>query len=239
MSNNAQFAAIASLLGDPSRAAMLHALMDGRSLTATELATAAGVTPQTASGHLRLLIERHLVAVKPEGRHRYHRLASPAIAEMIEAVMRVASPQPATLKPLRVGPRDAALRRARTCYDHFAGTFGVALADALVRADFLELDHDAGALTARGVTALTKVGIAPEALAPTRPLPSGRVLCRPCLDWSERRLHLAGRTGAAICARSLAAGWHRRLAGTRAVSITPKGVTLFRETFGLVLDSRG
>ena len=132
MASNAQFAEVAALAGDPARAGMLHALMDGRALTASELAHVAGITPQTASSHLARMITAGLLAVEKQGRHRYHRLASPAVAQMMESIMQVASiPEPEPRR-LSVGPRDAALRAARTCYDHLAGHLGVALADAMV-----------------------------------------------------------------------------------------------------------
>src|SRR5215467_14187861 len=130
MATNARFAEVASLAGDPARAAMLHALMDGRALTATELAHAASVTPQTASGHLARMTTAGLLGVEKQGRHHYYRLASPAVAQMIESIMQVALIAEATTRPVVVGPRDAALRAARTCYDHRSGQLGVAQADA-------------------------------------------------------------------------------------------------------------
>ena len=242
MSNNAQFAQIATLAGDPARATILHALMDGRALTASELARAAGIAPQTASGHLQRLVEAGLLSVTPQGRHRYHRLASAAVAEMIEAIMRIAARPSLKDKAVRVGPRDTALRRARTCYDHLAGELGVALADALVRAGHLDLETESANLTDRGLQFLSALGI-DVATNDTRrsrradaPL-SGRMFCRPCLDWSERRLHLAGRAGAALCAHSFAAGWIRLIDGTRAVAITPKGARIFKSEFGAILGA--
>jgi DNA-binding transcriptional ArsR family regulator len=135
MASNAMFAEVAALAGDPARAGMLHALMDGRALTASELARVAGITPQTASGHLTRMTAIGLLSVEKQGRHRYHRLAAPAVARMLESIMQVASDLEPSRKRLTVGPRDAALRRARTCYDHLAGQLGVALADALVGQD--------------------------------------------------------------------------------------------------------
>ena len=132
MASNARFAEVASLAGDPARAGMLHALMDGRAQTASELARVAGVTPQTASGHLARMAAAGLLQVEKQGRHRYHRLASPAVAQMMESIMQVASGVEAMRPAPVTGPRDAALRAARTCYDHLAGRLGVALADALV-----------------------------------------------------------------------------------------------------------
>ena len=236
MASKAMFAAVASLVGDPARAGMLHALMDGRALTASELARVAGVTAQTASGHLARMTEVGLIGVEKQGRHRYHRLASQAVAQMIESIMQVASVLEPARRPLSVGPRDAALREARTCYDHLAGRLGVALADALVAGGYAELASDAGVMTQAGITLLGRVGIDIDALVARRGKRAPRVLCRPCLDWSERRPHLAGAVGAAICAHSLANGWVRRIAGTRAVAITPKGQRIFREQFGVRPD---
>jgi DNA-binding transcriptional ArsR family regulator len=237
MVSNATFAEIAALAGEPARAGMLHALMDGRALTASELAHAAGIAPQTASGHLARMTAAGLLRVEKQGRHRYHRLASPAVAQMMESIMQVASDVASdlrpTLRPLSVGPRDAALRAARTCYDHLAGRLGVALADALVAGGYAELAQDAGLVTDTGMKLLGRIGIDVEALSARRGNRSPRVLCRPCLDWSERRPHLAGALGAALCTHGLENGWIRRINGTRAVAITPKGERLFREQLGV------
>ncbi|MCC7016468.1 MAG: helix-turn-helix transcriptional regulator [Rhodospirillales bacterium] len=232
MSSNAMFAAVAALAGDPARASMLHALMDGRALTATELARAAGVAPQTASGHLARMTEIGLLGVEKQGRHRYHRLASPAVARMMETIMQVAADLAPPRAHLSVGPKDAALRAARTCYDHLAGRLGVALADAMVAGGFAEFTGDGGIVTDSGLALLGRVGLDTEALAARRARRSGRVLCRPCLDWSERRPHLAGAVGAALCAHGLKAGWIRRVDGSRAVRVTPKGLRVFQEQFG-------
>jgi hypothetical protein len=188
------------------------------------MARVAGITPQAASTHLARLAEAGLLAVARQGRHRYHRLASPAVARMLEGIMAVAeAPGPA---PLRTGPRDAALRRARTCYDHLAGRLAVAMADAMVARGHIELAEDGGAVTEAGLGFLRGLGIVPEAAS------RGRVFCRPCLDWSERRPHVAGRVGAALCAHCLGAGWVRRLPGTRALDVTPEGWRCLAEAFG-------
>ena len=229
MATITQFAEIAALAGDPARAQMLHALMDGRALSATELAAVGGVTAQTASGHLGRLTEAGLLTVERQGRHRYHRIADRAVAGMIESIMSVAATRVAP-PPVRTGPRDLALRTARTCYDHLAGRLGVALTDALTTGGYAEIASDAGLITTRGTAFFAGLGIAlPE------PSKRARVLCRPCLDWSERRPHLAGAVGAALCTHCLAAGWLRRQEGTRALAITPTGEIAFRPHFGLNL----
>jgi len=232
MVSNAMFAEVAALAGDPARASMLHALMDGRALTASELARVAGVAPQTASGHLTRMTAAGLLGVEKQGRHRYHRLASPAVAQMMESIMRVASD--VAPKRLATGPRDASLRAARTCYDHLAGRLGVAIADALVAGGHAELASDAGIVTDKGMRFLVRLGVEIDTLRPGER--TKRVLCRPCLDWSERRPHLAGAVGAAICTHAFGKNWIRRIEGTRAVAVTPKGQRVFREDFGARLD---
>ena len=235
MSNTAMFAQIAALAGDPARAGMLHALKDGRALTASELARAAGITPQTASGHLAKLTQAGMLAVQQQGRHRYHRLASAAVAQMMESIMRVASSAEASRPIIDTGPRDAGLRAARTCYDHLAGRLGVALADAMVAGGHIELSGDAGLVTDAGTALLGRLEIDADEIMARRDKRTGRLLCRPCLDWSERRPHLAGVVGAALCERSFALGWIRRIDGTRAVSITPKGRREIKEMFGTLV----
>jgi DNA-binding MarR family transcriptional regulator len=208
--------------------------MDGRALTASELAEVAGVTRQTASSHLARMITAGLLAVEKQGRHRYHRLATPAVARMLESIMQVASDrEPA--RRLSIGPRDQALRAARTCYDHLAGRLGVALADAMVDAGQVELASDAGVVTDAGMALFARIGIDVERLVAARARTGRRILCRPCLDWSERRHHLAGAVGAALCAHAFEAGWIRRIDGTRAVAVTRTGERMFRDVFGAQL----
>lgn len=229
MATSNRIAEVAAAVGEPARAAMLAALMDGRALTATELAEVAAITPQTASGHLARLASAGLIAAEKQGRHRYHRLASPEVARMIESVMQIAGGVTLSRPLLRVGPKDVALRHARTCYDHLAGTLGVSIADALRANGAVEIAGDAAALTETGRTQMQFLGI----LAPDDNTRGARPVCRPCLDWSERRPHLAGVLGAAICTHALDQGWVRGRPGTRALEITPSGRIGFRKAFGV------
>lgn len=220
-------AGVGALVGDPARANILSALMTGQALTAGELAWHASVTAQTASGHLARLVDGGLLAQTRQGRHRYYRLSSPLVARMLESVALVASVEgPARYRPGT--PRDEALRAARTCYDHLAGRLGVALADALSAGGHLELDDDGGRVTPRGEDLLAAFGIDLAASGRTR-----RCLCRPCLDWSERRPHLAGLIGARIAERCFELGWIERLRDTRAVAVTAAGAAGFEERFGV------
>lgn len=225
-------AEIGSLLGDPGRAGMLDALMGGRSLTAKELAGHAGITPQTASGHLARLLDAGLIVMAKQGRHHYHRLASPDVARLLETVAQFATrPSDGPTTPgVRTGPKDIAMRNARTCYDHFAGRLGVGIADALVDRGCVELDGDGGTVTEAGQVFLHGFGVTP---APGKR--SKRLFCRPCLDWSERRPHLAGAVGIAITCRCFELGWVRKMDGSRAVAITPAGQQGLRQTFGISL----
>ncbi|MFE1600045.1 ArsR/SmtB family transcription factor [Methylobacterium sp. ID0610] len=225
MVTTASVAEIGALIGDSARVAMMQALMDGRALTAGELAAAAGIAPQTASGHLAQLTAAGLLAVARQGRHRYHRIAAPAVARLLESLMQVAG----SVAPVpRTGPRDERMRLARTCYDHIAGRLGVALADALGAQGWIEIGDEAGLVTPEGLARLDAIGL--DLSAPSqgrRAVP----LCRPCLDWSERRPHLAGRLGAALCTHGLAQGWIRRHADSRALAVTPEGRRAYREVF--------
>lgn len=226
----ATIAEIGALVGDPARANMLTALLDGRALTARELAELAGVTPQTASGHLAKLMASGLICMEVQGRRHYHRLASAEVAQMLEA-MHVAG---AGLKPQgparRIGPADPAMRVARTCYDHLAGALAVGIADALSEdgAPFAS----ACSLSCQGEARLAAWGIDLEAARKGR-----KVFCRPCLDWSERRPHLAGALGVEILNRSIELGWLRRRFGRRELIITPIGRQGFREQFGVTLEA--
>lgn len=216
-------AEVAALIGDVARANILSALMGGRALTAGELARHAGVSAPTTSGHLAKLLEARLLALEKQGRHRYYRLASHDIAHAIEALMAIAATGPKRHRP--VGPKDEAMRLARTCYDHLAGRLGIALADSLCAREHIVLADGAGTMTEKGQRFLCDFGIDLDTEAK-------RPLCRTCLDWSERRPHLAGRLGAALLDRSLELGWIARVPDSRAIRITTAGQKGFAKTFG-------
>jgi DNA-binding transcriptional ArsR family regulator len=224
-------AELGALLGDPARASILTALIDGRALTATELAEVAGVAPQTASGHLAKLTAANLLDLRKQGRHRCYRVASPLVASMLESVMSVAAMQ---LPPRRTPSSrlDEGMRTARTCYDHIAGRLGVAIADTLVTRGYVLLADDGGEVTPAGADFLAAFGAALSRKG------LRRVFCRPCLDWSERRWHLAGAVGAALCNRCIDLHWIERAQGTRALTITPKGRRGFADNFGVILNQQ-
>jgi DNA-binding transcriptional ArsR family regulator len=230
MSANPHLAEIAALVGDPARAAMLAALLDGRALTATELAHVAGVAPPTASGHRGKLAAAGLLSRASQGRHRYYRLAAPRVGAMLEAIMLVADAGPACCgPPWRVG---AALRNARSCYDHLAGRLAVGLADALAAQGAIRLGDDGGEVTAAGLALFARLGVNVDSLG-------RRPFCRPCLDWSERRPHLAGVVGKALLDHALGQGWVARRADSRALDVTLAGRRGFAAAFGLAPEVYG
>ncbi len=212
---------IAALIGDHARAEVLTALMSGMALTATELAEVAGVTKQTISGHLAKLVEARMLVVEAQGRHRYFRLADPDVAQLLESLMSVAFRTGAVR--VRSSPREPALRKARVCYDHLAGELGVLMYDGMARAGAFTLDADGVQLTPAGRLIVGELGIDIAALASTR-----RRLCRTCLDWSERRHHLAGALGSALLARFEQLGWARRESGSRVLLFSSVGEQALR-----------
>ncbi len=213
----------ASLIGDPTRATFLMALSEERALPAGELARRAGVTPSTASTQLAKLVDGGLLTVEENGRHRYYSLAEPAIAAAIESLAVIAPRHPArSLKQARIG---SDLQAARTCYDHLAGDLGVALFDALLRQRVLARDLEP---TKKGSRWLDELGIDVEGAAKGR-----RPFARRCLDWSERRDHLAGALGAAIANRFFELGWIERTRSSRAVRVTEAGRTGLEREFAV------
>jgi DNA-binding transcriptional ArsR family regulator len=215
---------IGALIGDPARANILAALMDGRALTATELSDVAGVTAQTASTHLAKLEAGGLIRPQKQGRHKYFSLAGPNVGQLVESLMDFAADR-GHLRH-RPGPKDEAMRKARICYDHLAGDLGVLMFDSLVSRRHLNFDGTAIGVTGDGEGFLTGAGIDLASLRKSR-----RPLCRCCLDWSERRDHLAGSLGAALFDMILDKGWARRDAASRAIAFAPSGETAFRKLF--------
>ncbi len=214
-------ARVAALLGDPARANMLTALLGGQSLTAGELAREAGVTPQTASSHLARLQDGGLVTLRRQGRHSYFALSGQDVAGLLEQLMGLAVRTGHSR--VRPGPREPALRRARVCYDHLAGELGVALLDALVaRGAIADLDGSL-VLTEAGAALVSDFGVVLPA--------SRRPVCKACLDWSERRSHLAGTLGAALLTRIYELGWARRMEGARVVAFSAPGLAAFSRAF--------
>ncbi len=222
-------ASLSALIADPSRAAMLTALLGGIALPATDLARQAGVTRQTASAHLAQLVDGGLLRREAQGRHRYYSLANPDVADMLESLALLAPRAP--IRSLRMSHVATALAHARTCYDHLAGMLGVTLADRLVQDGLLAEAEGHWLLTAHGREVLTAWGLDLSRLERGK-----RPLIRRCLDWSERRPHIAGALGAAITERCLALGWLVRIPGGRGLRLTPVGHDGFREVFGLTLD---
>ncbi|HET6735746.1 ArsR/SmtB family transcription factor [Mycobacterium sp.] len=235
-------AAVASLLADPARCKVLLALDDGRALAASVLADEAGISRPTASSHLAKLTDAGLLAVETHGRHRYYRLASPQVGELLEQLGRLAPPGP--VRSLREGTRAARLRSARTCYDHVAGRLGVALMSSLLERGVLiggdgrydpdRDSHDALSspghdiryeLTDPGRSFLDGIGIE---------LPTGRrPLVRYCVDWTEQRHHLSGGLGRAVFDRFVGAGWVKRVPRGRALTVTDDGRTALADVFGI------
>jgi DNA-binding transcriptional ArsR family regulator len=243
MSGDADIAAVAELLADSSRARMLQALADGRALPASRLAAEAGIAASTSSGHLGRLVGAGMLAVEPHGRHRYYRLAGPHVAELLEAIARVAPPL--EVRSLREGTKAEALRRARSCYDHLAGRLGVTLMDGLLRCGAIEggdgtFDPEiagrdrlsspgwdlAYELTDEGRGVLKDIGIDTSA-AGRRPF------VRYCVDWSEQRHHLAGVLGARLLLRFDELGWIQRRPASRALTVTGAGAAGMRRAIGV------
>jgi DNA-binding transcriptional ArsR family regulator len=222
MREGPDIASLGALLGDPARANMLLALLRVPALTAGELAGEAGVTAQTASGHLRRLCEGGLLQVAAQGRHRYYGLADAQVGELLERLLGAAAHLGHNRS--RPGPKDPQMRRARTCFDHMAGEIAVALFERMGRAGLVELSGAELSLTSPGHDALGRLGIGIDAFKQ-----SSRPVCRSCLDWSERRPHLAGQAGAALLSRFAELSWVKRQG--RTLQVTAAGETGFATLF--------
>jgi DNA-binding transcriptional ArsR family regulator len=225
-------AEIAGLVGEPARATMLSALLDGRALTATELAQAAHVTPQTASTHLAKLAQAGLIVPIRDGRYRYFRIASPRVAQMLDGIMAVALENRPRYRPLSRHARE--LSAARICDDHLAGRLSVDLADSLIAHGYIVVVGDEAAeITPTGTRFLREFGV--SASSSRR-----RHFCRLCIDWTERRPHIAGAVGAALTKRFFDLGWTERMKYGGAVIVTASGRRGFLKTFGIgVLEETG
>ena len=222
-------AAPAALIGDPGRAAMLQALLDGRAQPASALAWAAGLTAQAASNHLTKLVEGGLLKVEREGRHRYYRLHNAEVAHALEALALLAAPIRALEEPRSLQAR--ALRNGRCCYGHLAGRLGVGIARALEdHGHILPGDDKLYAVSSSGAAWFAQLGIDAAALR------SKRGVARQCLDWTERQHHLAGPLGVALCDRMEDLGWITRDRASRAADLTPAGREALRERLDLDLD---
>jgi DNA-binding transcriptional ArsR family regulator len=230
MKDDPNIVRVAALIGDHARSEVLTALMGGQALTATELADVANVTRQTISAHLAKLIDAQLIEVENQGRHRYFRIADEDVAQLLESLMGVAFRTGAAR--MRAGPRDPGLRKARVCYDHLAGEVGVQIFESLLKRDALAMGADGLLLTTSGERFFRNAGIDVEVVRLQR-----RNFCRACLDWSERRHHLAGALGAALLDRMLALGWANRERKSRAVSFSKAGEKSMWEMFGLAVGA--
>ncbi|MFY0543855.1 ArsR/SmtB family transcription factor [Brevibacillus sp. H7] len=218
---------VSALIGDPSRSAILLSLMDGRALPAGELAHRARISPQTASSHLNKLVNGGLLAVEAHGRHRYYRLSGTEVAKALEGLLSIAPPP--KIRSLRQSDEMKKLGYARTCYDHLAGSVGVKLTESLLKRGLLEEAGQEYVLTTKGAETFTAFGVDPFPVKRGR-----RAFARPCLDWTERRYHLAGSLGAALTNRLFKLEW---LEGTssRAVKVTEAGQEGLYQIFGVSL----
>jgi DNA-binding transcriptional ArsR family regulator len=228
MKSGPDIAGVAALVGDPARANMLTALLSGRALTASELAQEAGITPQTASSHLAKLESGGLIEPEKQGRHRYYRLSDPDVADVLERLAGLAA-RTGHMR-VRTGPKEPALRRARICYDHLAGDLGVQMLDSMTAQALVRQTKQVIELTAEGERFLAEsLQISPDMLAHPR-----RPVCKACLDWSERRHHLAGTLGAAMMARFTELKWAARdeTPGSRVVNFSRTGEKRFAALFG-------
>ncbi len=226
-------AELARVLADRTRAAFCLALLDGRAWTVGELASHAGVAASTATGHVHRLVEAGLVVQRHQGRHRYVQLADEGVAQLLEELTASLRPATAPTGSLRLVAAGNALARARTCYDHLAGRLGVTLTDAMTGTGLLDMARGC-ALTDSGVEWLTgPLGVPPELLLLR---PGRRPLARACLDWTERRTHLAGAAGAALCHRLFALDWVRRIGSGRAVRVTPAGTAGLAELLDIHVE---
>ncbi len=224
MKEGPDIALLGSLIGNPARANILIALMSGKALTATELASEAGVTSQTTSSHLKKLEDAGLLKQRKQGRHRYFTLSDDDVGGVLESMMGLAAKR--GLVRTRTGPKDEALRKARVCYNHLAGDLGVKIYDSMIASGYLIKVDDEVELTNSGSTFVTKLGINLTAISKSR-----RPLCKSCLDWSSRRTHLAGSLGTAFLKQFYELGWAKRIDGSRVVKFSISGEKKLTQVF--------
>ncbi|NKB51808.1 MAG: metalloregulator ArsR/SmtB family transcription factor [Rhizobiaceae bacterium] len=217
-------ALLGSLIGDPARANILTALMSGKALTATELASEAGVTVQTTSSHLKKLESGGLIRQRKQGRHRYFGLSDADVGDVLESMMGLAEKR--GMLRTQPGPKDEALRKARVCYNHLAGELGVTLYDSLLASQYLVERDEEVELTSKGEGFVDRFGIDLQLLSSNR-----RPMCKSCLDWSSRRSHLAGSLGTALLDRFYELNWAKRVQGSRAVKFSATGEKNLRQLF--------
>ncbi|EPJ43507.1 MAG: regulatory protein ArsR [Osedax symbiont Rs2] len=220
-------AIVASLIGETTRARMLTALMGGKALTATELAVEADITAQTASSHLSKLVTGQLLIVRKQGRHKYFQLKGPKIAALLETLLNISTDIASTRPAVTTGPADPRLRAARVCYDHLAGELSVKLFDSLIVKKLIIQEAEQVQLTAQGQDFFADMG---ASIAPSK---SKRPLCKSCLDWSERRSHLAGITGQWILNDLFKQGWAHKDLDSRIVQFSQRGLRLFRKKYAI------
>ncbi|SMO57448.1 ArsR/SmtB family transcription factor [Melghirimyces algeriensis] len=230
MKANSNAAIVATLVSEPSRAAILTALLDGRLHPASELAYMAGIKPQTASFHLAKMVSANIVTVEKYGRHRYYGIQNQEVAHILESLLSIAPP--VEVKSLKQASEEKAIRLARTCYDHLAGNLGVQLTDSLNKMGVIGEKKDEFIVTEKGEEFFTAFQIDLGKVKKER-----RSFSRKCLDWSERRHHLAGALGNALLERLLELNWIQRLPKTRAVKITMDGQKGLKETFSIEIET--
>ncbi|WP_404303276.1 ArsR/SmtB family transcription factor [Paenibacillus sp. DP01] len=229
MSTQSNVAMIASLVSEPSRAAILTALLDGRFHTASELAHMAGIKPQTASFHLAKMTEAQVITVEKQGRHRYYGIQDPEVAKVMESLLSIAPPVP--IKSLKQASENEAIRLARTCYDHVAGHLGVQIMSFFMQKGILSEDQDGLHITQQGEIFFADFQINLKNTRQKR-----RSFSHKCLDWSERRHHLAGALGSALLDRLFELHWVEHLPTTRAIRITAEGKRGFKEVFSIEIS---
>ncbi|MEW6989753.1 ArsR/SmtB family transcription factor [Colwelliaceae bacterium 6441] len=218
---------IAGLIGEATRARMLTALMAGKALTATELAVEADISSSTASSHLTKLVNGNLLVVRKQGRHKYFQLKGVEVAELLEKLLTISA---SNKTPTTTGPSDPALRKSRICYDHLAGEFGVTLYDALVGQNLLIDNGSETSLTAKGRLFFQSLGVDFDTLSKSK-----RPLCKSCLDWSERRNHLAGELGQWMLNDIMKKGWATKQLDSRIIQFTPQGLKRFYQQYDIAL----